>query len=261
MSTRLLAALGLFVASAPAFAASDLTTSISTTSGTYVYQSARYTVAVSNVGNRDASNGTVVIQLPRTNTSPTVHVMGTMGAKSAACTQSGTALTCSLGTVRKGRSTSVYFDITLPESVDPITFTATASTTSAENSTANNGATRTASLLNYDVAFTAPAAVLAEHCTGTDLASYFECELYPSSISSHETTLNADHTITFPPEAAGYTGTWSQTGADHLTFTYFEAGEPVATFEGYGVDADCWEGLTTFFPDDGYVSMYRVCVQ
>lgn len=242
-----------------ALAAPDLSTSITAPSGTYVYATGRYTVTVRNTGAHTASSVSLSIQLPETNTSPSVHVLGTLGATSASCTQTGTQLSCSLGSIRKSRSTSVYFDIALPESSEPIEITATAST-SGETNTGNNAATHTASLVSWDVSFSAPVNLENRHCTGTALTSFFECELYPSSISSHTTTLNADGSLTIADVGPEYTGTWTSTGADHLAFTYYEYGTVIAEFEGWGVDTGCWEGLTTF-PGSAYVSPYEVCVE
>lgn len=94
--------------------------------------------------------------------------------------------------------------------------------------------------------------------TGTGLTSFFECTLFPSSISSHDTVFNADQTISFPGAAANYTGTWSQPSADRLVFSYFEDGLLVASFDGRGVNSNCFEGKT-IFPGSAYVSMYEVC--
>ena len=76
-----------------AFAANpDVKAVITPPSSQTVYASERWNVTVSNIGNRDAAGTTVSIQLPTTNTSPSVYVMGTVGAKSASCTASGTKL-------------------------------------------------------------------------------------------------------------------------------------------------------------------------
>lgn len=246
--------------SSAAFAAADLSTSISQPSGTMVYATARYTVKVKNVGNQTASSSTVVIQLPVTATSPTVHVMGTVIGKSSTCSQSGTKLTCTLGSIAKNTTKSVYVDLQLPESTNNLDITATASTTSSESNLSNNAATLTASLYNPTLAFTGPRTVLNEHCTGTSLSAYFECTLYPSSISDHEAVLEAGGTLSFPAYGPDYGGTWSTT-SDSLTFTITELGVPVAEFEGYAVDGSCWEGITHFLPSSPYMSPYRVCLQ
>ena len=261
VTLRLLAALGLLSVATPAFAAPDVRAAIAGPSGTYVYQSARYTVTVSNTGNQTANNTSVVIQLPRTHTSPTVYTLGTLGARSASCTLSAQTLTCSLGNLRRATSASVYFDFALPENTDALSFTATAATTSGESSTANNVGTLTPALNNYVVSFAAPRTVLNTHCTGTSLTSYYECTLFPSSLSSHEAVFEAGGGVSIVGDTGGvYTGAWTQDTPDHLAFSYLEYGILVAEFEGYGVSATCWEGLTTF-PGSSYVSPYRVCLE
>lgn len=250
--------LALVLAVSTAHANADLTTSIATPAA-YVYASGRYTVTVANGGSRDAANVSVSIQLPRTNTSPTVHPMGTVGSMSSGCSRSGTVITCNVGSLRKGRSTSVWFDMTVPEVAATVTFSATASTTSTERSTTNNGSSAAATLSNYVVSFAAPATIDNRHCTGTNLTSFFECELYPSSISGFSAILEADGSVSIPDEP-GYSGSWVVTG-DELSIVYIDPiGDVAAEFVGYGVSAGCWEGLTTF-PGSTYVSPYETCLR
>lgn len=260
MITRLLTVLVVLSAAGPAFAHSDLTVSIDAPPGAFVYDMERYEVTVSNVGNRNARNVELVVELPETNTSPTVHVMGDLGAMSSDCAQSGNTLVCSLGRIRKNRSETVFFDIALPQNDGPLEFVATASTTSRENTTANNEDSHIASLSNPPLLVSAPNGVQNWHCTGQGLTSFFECELYPSSISGHDILLEANGTITFAPGVTGYTGVWSQSGTGHLTFQYYAGNILRADFEGYAVDADCFEGVTEFVGTP-YVAPYRVCLK
>lgn len=245
---------------APALAASapDLVTTVTAPSSTYVYASAQWQVKVQNSGTRDASSVTVNIQLPETNTSPQVYVMGTVGSMSSSCSRTGTDLNCNLGTIRKGKSSTVSFYITLPESAGTLDFVATAATTTAESNTANNAASATASLLNYAPSFTGDTAVNNRHCTGTGLESFFECELFPSSISEHAAVFHddVDQSISFP-DYPDYWGTWDVAGTE-LVFVIESAAGIEAEFVGYGVSSNCWEGLTTF-PSSSYVSPYEVC--
>ncbi len=263
MVNRFLTSLALLAVSAPAFAAVDILPTIAAPSGVSVYGSGRWYVTVSNSGSNTASNVSLTIALPRTNTSPSVYVMGTVTAKSSNCSTSGTNLVCTIGTVKGRKSaTPVYFDITFPESINPLTVTASVTTTSSESTAnqVNNTTSTDATLANYNVTFGTSIDTLNRHCTGTALASFYECELFPSSISDHQAILNADGSITFPTEDPLYGGTWVSDSDDHLVFEYTYDGAPVANFEGWGVSTDCWEGQTTF-PDSTYVSMYEVCVQ
>lgn len=251
--------LSLVAALSPAFAASapDLTTSITAAAGQYVYTSGTWTVTATNSGTRDAGAVTVTVELPRTHTSPSVYVMGTVGATS--CTLSSTHLTCTAASLRRGRSTSWTFGITLPQSSSALTFSATAST-AGETNTSNNASTATASLLHLSPALPGGSTVLNRHCTGTGLTSFFECELYPSSIAEHEAVFNSDGSLTIPA-APTYTGSWSLSGST-LTFSYSDgSGTVVSNFTGQATDAiGCWEGVTTF-PTSSYVAPYEVCVE
>lgn len=246
----------------------DLRTSIAAPAGVHVYESGRYTVTVSNTGNREATGVQVTIDLPSSQTSPQVYVMGTLGARSAGCTLSGLRLTCSVGRLRSNRSASVWFDLALPASAAPLNIVSNASGSPADINPGNNQATLAASLLPYALDVEAALqnangslVVDNDHCTGTGLVSYFQCTLFPSSISSHEATFHAGGAITFSD--AAYSGQWSQ-GPSHtdLTFTYFEYGTPVAQFSGVGVDGtNCFEGVTTFLPASAYNSAYFVCLR
>ena len=207
MFVRLATAISLFAFSVPAFAAADLATNITAPTGTTVYDEATWSVTVSNIGNRDASSVTVSIQLPTTHTSPSVYVMGDLGTWSSGCAKSGTKLNCTLGTIRKGKNSTVSFNIALPQSSAALTFTATATTTTSESNTANNVDSENASLIYVDFPIT-DGTFLNSHCTGTALTAWFECTLFPSSISDHTTILNSDYSISIPEEP-DYTGPWS----------------------------------------------------
>jgi hypothetical protein len=72
--------------------------------------------------------------------------------------------------------------------------------------------------------------------------------------------LEANNTITFTEP--GYTGNWSQNAAKTtLFFEYFDGASKVAEFNGYAINgANCFDGMTTFFPSSTYVSPYHVCL-
>jgi hypothetical protein len=248
--------------SAPAYAApvADLAVSISPPAGVHVYETGHYDVTVSNVGNKNASSVSLLIQLPETNTSPNVYILGTLGARDARCSVAGTSLSCSLGTIARNASTTVYFEIALPYSSAPLVIDAGASTTTQESNLSNNDAQHVAAPLTYGVTMSPPEAAINRHCTGQGLTSFFECELFPSSISSHETIFEAGGSITFVDAPPTFTGTWTQVSADRLQFQYFDDGVLAASFDGRGVGGDCFEGPTTF-PGSPYMSMYEVCLQ
>lgn len=248
-----------FLVSTPALAASaDLDVSIPATAATHVYQSATYTVDVSNVGNRRAQNVSLTVTLPETNTSPTVHVMGELDNVDSRCALVGTELHCDLGKIRKNRSKSVSFDLELPEAAAPLEISASV-TASADSNPTNDADTYAPTLLHYSTVVQDGDYATVNHCTGQGLVSFFECVLFPSSISSHDFTFNGNNTLTFSNAPAGYTGEWKQLSSDSLSMTYYFQGSPVAEFEGYGSSPGCFEGITTF-PNSPYVSPYEVCI-
>lgn len=243
----------------------NLTTSIGLPAAVSVDQTGRYTVTVANIGNRDATGIQLVITLPDARTSPQNYLLGTLGARSGICAVSGYTLTCGLGTLRGGRSTSVYFDLALPYSAAASTIRAVATEVQVDLAPANNTATRNANPLPYALDVGARLANLGgsatvdnDHCTGRDLISFYQCELFPSSISSHTAVFASNGTIDLGDPS--YTGVWSQSAADHLEFTYSQLGNVVASFAGVGVDGtNCFEGITTF-PGSAYNSAYLVCL-
>lgn len=246
----------VWATSAHAAPGPDLATSITPPAPTLVKTTSRYTFVVANVGNKNAPGSTISIALPPTHTSPQVYVLGDVIGYSAGCSLAGTTLSCNLGTINRNTSKSVWIDLEMQVSAAPLVFTATAAA-SGDTNPGNDTASHTASVLYHTV--TAPILGVAtnNHCTGTGLTAWYECTLFPSSITSHPAEFFANGTITFPGEP-GYTGTWSQTGPDQLSFLYFDpSGTQVASFTGRGAGTSCFEGLTTFSPP--YVAPYEVC--
>ncbi len=256
---RLLPAFAVLAAAPSAFAAADVEVTIAAPSGAYVYDQARYRVRVTNSGDRHARNVSVRIDLPETQTSPTVYVMGIVGSRHRRCAQDGTSVVCSFGRVKSGRTKTRWFKIAFPVSAAPLELHADVSTTSPEPNQANNSASHVASLLYYDTPVAGPRAAHNRHCTGQGLIGFYECTLFPTSISSHDITLEADGTISFAAAPASFTGTWSQVLPDRLAISYLDDGVLVAAFHGHGVGGDCFEGLTVF-PGSPYVAPYEVCL-
>jgi hypothetical protein len=257
MSSPVLA-VACFLAATPALAASDVRVVIPAPAAQYVYDDTQYGIVVSNIGNQSASAVKLTVNLPATHTSPTTYVMGTLAGVDPRCTLSGTKLTCILGTIGKNKSTTVAFAIALPEAAELLSISASATTSSNENTLANNAANNTPNLLNYSVAVQDGDVAHNTHCTGTNLTSFFECELFPGALSSHDIVFHGDGTLSFI-DAPEYHGVWSQDSADSLAFTYFEGDVAVAEFVGHGTNPGCFEGLTVF-PGSNYVAPYEVCV-
>lgn len=239
-----------------------------------VYASAAYGVRVANIGTKDAQSVTLTIQLPATNTSPQVYVMGTLGVFDPVCvrgangTAAGTRLVCALGLVKKGTSKTLNVNLALPEKTGALTFSSSATTTTLpETNPANNtNITYTAPLTYYANAITPDVNYNNSHCTGTGLTAYFECTLFSGAIATHTSVFQTGGTITIPGQP-DYTGSWAVTG-NTLTFNYVEisTSDVAIEFSGRGVPGTgCFEGLSRF-PDglggySPYVSPYRVCPQ
>ena len=255
-----LVALPVLLTASTALAApgADLAVTIQAPTGVPVYVNGAHSVTVVNNGNRNATSVNLTIQLPVTHTSPTVHVMGTLGAFDPRCSRSGTRLVCALGTIpRFGGSTVVPLNLALPFSLAPLDLTATATTTASELNPANNSASRT--LLPVTVATSVSGRYTAtnDHCTGTGLTSFFECALYPSAISGFDSVLEANGDLS----VVGYptvTGQWSFATPDHLVMSYEDQGTPIGTVDTYSVGGGCFEGS---MPGGGnYIVIYRVCL-
>lgn len=266
MRTKLIsitATLSMLAAATPALAApptADLQVQLSAPSSVQISTATSYTATVKNLGPA-TTNASLVIEFPLTNTSPTVAILGTVTESESSCSIVSNKITCSLGSLKKGKSATVSYTYAAPVSTKALQMKAIATSSVTDSNTANNTAAVTPTLA-YPVRSITSANVTNSHCTGTNLTSYFECTLFPSSISSHDTTLNADFTIGFTEP--GYTGTWSQNAAKTtLFFEYFDGNGKVAEFNGYAINgANCFDGLTTFFPQPStYVSPYRVCIQ
>jgi Domain of unknown function DUF11 len=241
----------------------DLRVDITGPSSVAISTPTTYTISVKNHGPSTAEGVKITVAFPLTNTSPTVHILGTVSGLVPGCSIVSNTLSCNVGQLKKNKTAAFTYSYTAPVSTKVLQMTAVASSTVADPAPANN----TKSLvpnLTYPTRPITSAAVTNSHCTGQTLTSYFECLLYPSSISSHNTTLNADLSVTFTEP--GYTGTWSQNAAKTtLKFEYFEAtgsgSTKVLEFNGFAINgANCFDGLSTFFPASPYVSPYRVCL-
>ena len=255
----------LFVGlSAQALAArtADLSVSISPPSGVHVYETGTYTATVQNKGTRTANGVVLAIVLPETNTSPTVHIMGALSGHSSECTQSGSVLTCSLGRIRKDKASSVSFDIAFPYSTAPLVIDLHATTTTTEGNPADNSLAFSATPLTYDVPVNAGVSAVNRHCSGTDLTSFFECELYPSSISAFDSVLlpGGDISVTSPTPPPGFSGQWTQTAPDALHIQFFDNNVLSADLQARGVGGGCFEGVMTF-PNSQWIAVYEVCLQ
>lgn len=259
MRTRFFATIAAFLLPTTVYAATvDLDVDIVTAAPTYVYDTVEFEVVVSNLSNKRADDVELTIALPETNTSPTVHVMGTLGAIESRCTLVDTSLVCDLDRLRRNRSTTVTFELALPRAEQMIALMASVTTSDNDIAPGNDSDVEVPALLDYAVAVSPGDAAHNRHCTGQGLTSFFECMLFPSSLSTHDIEFLAGGELTIVGQP-GYTGTWSQPTPETLQFSYETSGNVVAQFEGSGVSSDCFEGITTF-PGSAYVAPYEVCL-
>lgn len=234
----------------------------------------QFSVTVKNFGSADSNPTTLTITLLQTQTSPQTYLLGSLQSVPSGCTLSGRTLTCALQRLRyngqlSSRQRTVAFGYKIPVTTQALALTAAA--TGAGEPPANatdNAATLTAAVEYRAVAVTAGIKT-PSHCTGTTLSAYFECTLFPSSISSHQAEYLAGGTIAFPG-VTGYSGTWNQPDPTRLHFEYSNGSYAEAIFDGRGADAGCFEGITHFFDDpdpqdaippvqSNYLAPCRIC--
>jgi len=253
----LLSSSAVYAAPAPS---ADLQAQLSGPSLVNISTPTVYTATVKNLGRSTATNVKMVVELPITNTSPQVYILGDVSGLNSKCQIIANEISCNMGTIGKGKSASVTYTYKAPVSTKPLTMTNVVSSSVQDSNSANNRSSFTPSL-SYPSRPIVSATINNSHCTGTNLTSYFECQLFPSSLSSHDVVFNADFTITL--SEPGYTGIWSQsTTSSQLRFEYFEGVDKVAEFNGFAINgANCFDGMTTFVPAGQYVSPYRVCIQ
>jgi len=238
MSFRNIAFVVVTLATPAALADANLSTSV-TAPAAAVYAMGTYGVSVANIGNQNADNVVVTIDLPQTATNP-IALMATVGSHPG-CTRSGARITCALGQIRKNKSASVSMTASFPWSAAPLALVVKARTSSAESNLANNDVTRLLNLTTTNPSLAGPRNALHRACSGTNLTSFYECAIFPSSLTSFVETFEANHTITVASEP-DVTGTWERDGSK-LLLEYTYGGLPFGSFEGYGVSATCFEGL------------------
>jgi len=238
----------------------DLSVALVPPSSEMVYSANSYSVTVSNIGKKDASGVVLSMDFPLTHTSPQVFLLGSITQLDSRCAIQAGRVSCALGNLLRGKSTSVAFKYSIPVSNQSIQIKSNVVSNSGDDNPSNNNHTYVPNLTYRSFAIAGPRTATNSHCTGTDLTSYFECTKFPSSISQHSAVLEANGTISFPNEPTYY-GFWQQSANEthKLSFQYWEAGNKILEFSGFGSVANCFDGMTAFFPASSYVSAYRVC--
>lgn len=219
----------------------------------------QYTASIKNIGNQNASGVILTIAFPETDTSPTKYILGTLSGIPTGCQLVTRKLQCNIGTLNTSPNARTFsFNLALPISTKVLEVKASATTTSSnEVNVANNSASRIPAF-SYGVNQLTSANVLISMCTGINLSSFFECELFPSSQQHHIFTLNADASVSVYGQTVG---TWDQPTPSRLHL-YMVSGGTVIEHNGYAATNTCFEGKTTFTPSpSGFMSIYKICVQ
>lgn len=263
IATLLVLVIGLFAQAGLTFAApvnADVSVDLQGPSTSLISTATTYTVVVKNHGPSTSNGITLTLEFPLTNTSPTVHVLGTVSnVVGTGCSRANNKLTCSVGTLKKGKTRIYTYQYAAPVSTKVLELKANVTASTNDNNSANNNDSFIPNL-TYPARNFASATMLNSHCAGTNLTSYFECLLYPSSISSHDSVLNTDGSITIPGEP-DYTGSWTQPASHKLNFVYYGPAWIEGVFTGFAINgANCFDGLTSF-PGSQYVAPYHVCIQ
>jgi hypothetical protein len=233
----------------------DLTVTLTAPSAR-VYDEGTYSFRVANVSNRNATGVQLVIDLPRTNTSPQVYLMGNLGARDPRCTYANQRLTCTIGALNRNTATTLDVALRLPYAVAPLSITATASSTGSPEATpANNTLTHVPQLAFHPTSFSG-GAIETRVCAGTGLTSFFECELFPSSISSFTGRLESNGSITVDNEPVITGAWWPITDGVHIEYV---DGVTIYAMDAKSVGGDCFEGRLSF--GGNQVAMHEVCAQ
>lgn len=221
----------------------------------------QYTVTVRNIGNAQAAGVKVIVDLPETDTSPNKYILGTVSGLSTGCTIVTRKIQCTTsGNLGNNQQRQYTFNLALPVSSKVLQLTATGSTTTANEQDPQNNWMTIVPNFNYPAHPLSSANVLISMCTGTNLSSFFECELFPSSQQHHVFNLNPDTTVSVYGQTVG---NWDQTaGTNRLHMLMYDGQGTVVEFQGYASNTTCFEGKTTFTPNPGgYMAIYRACVQ
>lgn len=226
----------------------------------------QYTTRVRNIGNQPAQNVKITVEFPLTNTSPTQHILGKLtsfSASSGTCAIVTQKLVCNVGTLGNNQTKSVTFTFEFQVATTAPSFRTIASTDSTNEQNPNNNQRPFAPALAYPTNVVSGGSYLVTLCTGRDLTSFYECELYPSSQQSFSMDLNSGGTLSIPNEPL-YSGLWDQNNLPLNKTLHFMINGPSGTeadFNGFASSSTCFKGITTFPQNSVYNSAYRVCAQ
>lgn len=233
-------------------------------SNPYVESPYQYTTRVQNIGNQTATAVKITVDFPLTATSPNKHILGKLTGLQIGCSVISNKLVCNLGDIPANQTKFVTFTFEFQVATTAPTLKSTSTTTSPNEQNPNNNFLSFTPAIRYRNNVISSGSYLVTSCTGTNLTSFYECELYPSSQQDFEMDLNLGGTITIPI-APVYTGLWDQNGLPNnktLHFTIDGGSGTEVEFNGFAVSSSCFKGIATF-PNStgGYNAAYRVCEQ
>jgi Domain of unknown function DUF11 len=246
---------------APQAPRADLKVELAAPATVEITRPTTYLVTVTNLAGQTSGAITARVRLPLTNTSPQVYILGTVSGLDSRCAVAANELVCNLAGLRKGWSTSFAYTYSAPVSTKPLQMSASVASATADPQPGNNSQSVVPNLV-YPVRPISSANVRTRLCTGTGLTAFFECTLFPSSISSFDATLNADQSIVV--SGMGTVGQWSQNATrTSLRMAFVDGtGATTSEFNGWAINgANCFHGLTRHLSGSGnYVSPYEVCI-
>lgn len=227
----------------------------------------QYTSRVQNIGNRTANGVIMTIEFPLTNTSPTRHILGKLtGVQTpqGTCSVVSNKIVCNFGNIGANQSRQVSFTFEFQVATTVPTITSSVTTTSTNEVNPTNNLRSFTPAIAYPDNVVGQGTFLVSSCTGTNLTSFYECELFPSSIQSVlslEFNLGGTLGVTGYPT---YTGFWDQNSLPlnkTLHFTIDGGTGTEVEFNGFASSGACFKGITTFPQNPNYNSAYRVCRQ
>ena len=225
-----------------------------------------YTTRVKNVGNRTANNVSLTVEFPLTNTSPNRHILGKLtGVQTpqGTCSLLSNKIVCNFGNMSNNQVRQVSFTFEFQVAAAAPTLRSTAATTSTNEANAANNSLSFTPAVRYPDNVISSGNYVVTSCSGTNLTSFYECELYPSSQQSFDMDLNLGGTISIQ-QAPTYTGMWDQLGQPankSLHFTIDGGSGTEVIFNGFATSGTCFEGIATFPQSSSYNAAYRVCEQ
>jgi hypothetical protein len=226
----------------------------------------QYTTRVRNIGNQTAQNVTITVEFPLVGTSPSNHILGKLtsySSSSGTCSVVSQKLVCNVGSLGNNQIKSVSFTFEHQVATVAPFFKTTAATTSTNEQNLANNTLQFNPTLTYPDNVITGGSYLVTLCTGTNLTSFYACELYPSSQQTFSMDMNSGGTISIPTEPL-YFGLWDQNNLPLNKTLHFTIDGPSGTeaeFNGFATSSTCFEGITTFPQNTEYNSAYKVCAQ